>query len=225
MSYSGYITRIKNVRKHTNADRLQVAEVFGNFVIVGLDAQENDLGFYLPTDGKVGIEFAKENKLLREKDAEGNQVGGYLDPERRHISSIKLRGEKSDGIFLSLKSLDKFTDISTLKEGEMITTLNGVLICEKYIPRGKIRSSTQGTPRIKKIERESFPYFQEHIDTSQLAYNLQQFRTGDNCRITLKQHGTSQRTAYTIKETPVVLPKIIHKVLKFLNVKIKPKVT
>lgn len=34
MSYSGYIARIKNVRKHTNADRLQVGECFGNYITV-----------------------------------------------------------------------------------------------------------------------------------------------------------------------------------------------
>jgi len=148
-----------------------------------------------------------------------------MDEMKRQVSSIKLRGEKSDGLFMPLKSLAKFTDISTLKEGDTVTTLNGILICEKYVPAGKIRSSTQGTPKIKKVEKESFPYFQEHIDTSQLAYNLQQFRIGDNCRITLKGHGTSQRTSHTIKITPVVLPNIIHNILKFFKVKIKPKET
>jgi len=67
MSYNAYITRIKNVRKHTNADRLQVGECFSNFIIVGLDTNEGDLGIYFPTDGKLGLEYAKENKLLREK--------------------------------------------------------------------------------------------------------------------------------------------------------------
>ena len=29
--YNAYITRIKNLRKHPNADRLQLGECFGNF--------------------------------------------------------------------------------------------------------------------------------------------------------------------------------------------------
>lgn len=40
MAYCGYITRLKNVRKHPNADRLQMAECFGNTVIVGLEYTE-----------------------------------------------------------------------------------------------------------------------------------------------------------------------------------------
>jgi hypothetical protein len=36
----------------------------------------------------------------------------------------------------------------------------------------------------------------EHADTSQLAYNLGAFKPGDEIEITLKMHGTSQRTAY-----------------------------
>ena len=35
--YSAFVTRIKNLRKHSNADRLLCGECFGNTVIVGLD--------------------------------------------------------------------------------------------------------------------------------------------------------------------------------------------
>jgi hypothetical protein len=154
VSYCGYVTRIKNIRKHTNADRLLVGECFGNFVIVGLDTQENQLGIYFPTDGKLGFEYASQNKLLREKDENGNQIGGYLDPNKRHLTTIKLRGEKSDGLFMPLSSLEEFCKVSELKEGDTITTLNGVLICEKYIPQGtRSRSGNYGKVGKHKKER------------------------------------------------------------------------
>jgi hypothetical protein len=38
--------------------------------------------------------------------------------------------------------------------------------------------------------------FKEHADTEQLAYNLGAFKVGDEIEITLKMHGTSQRTGY-----------------------------
>jgi len=225
VSYNGYITRIKNMRKHSNADRLQVGECFGNFVIVGLDTQEGELGCYFPTDGRLGIEFCQENKLIREKDANGNQTGGYLDPDKRHVTTINLRKEKSDGLFMPLKSLGRFCNVNNLKEGDTITTLNGILICEKYVPRGKKRNnnpSQQGTKN-KKVEKETYPFFSEHVDTSQLAYNTQQFREGDLCYITLKIHGTSQRTAYTIKDKKKILPYWLHKILTFTRIKLKSK--
>ena len=54
--YNGYITRLKNVRKHSNADRLQIATCFGNNVVVGLDAYEGELVCYFPTDGQLSEE-------------------------------------------------------------------------------------------------------------------------------------------------------------------------
>ena len=37
MAYCGYVTTLKNVRKHPNAERLLLAECFGNTVSVNLD--------------------------------------------------------------------------------------------------------------------------------------------------------------------------------------------
>ena len=95
--YNAYITRIKNLRKHSNADRLQCGECFGNTVVVSLEYEDNQLGVYFPTDGQLSVEFAEKNNLLRKKDENGNNIGGYMDPER-NVTAIKLRGEKSDGL-------------------------------------------------------------------------------------------------------------------------------
>ena len=109
--YAAYVTRIKNLRKHTNADRLLCGECFGNTVIVGLDTKPEELGVYFPVDGKLGTEYAVKNDLLRRKDENGKPAGGYLDPEKRNIKALKLRGEKSDGLFMPLSSLNGFTQI------------------------------------------------------------------------------------------------------------------
>lgn len=225
MSYCAYITRIKNIRKHSNADRLQVGECFGNFVIVDLKTQDNELGVYFPTDGKLGVEYCEANNLLRKKDENGNNIGGYLEPEKRHVSTLKLRGEKSDGLFMPLKSLDQFTNINKLNEGDTITVLNGILICEKYIPkRNRTHSQGSGGGKSKKQKiQDRYPFFNEHTDTTQLAYNTQQFREGDICHISLKMHGTSARTAYTVKERKTYLPNIIYKALKLFKIEFKPK--
>lgn len=217
MSYCAYIVRVRELRKHSNADRLQVVTLFGNDVIVGLDVKVGDFGVYFPTDGKLGLEFAKENNLLR---ISGSSAGGYLDAEKRHVSSLKLRGEKSDGLYLSINSLSKFTNVSKLKEGDTIATLNGILICEKYIP--KVKESKQGTPKGDKNKKKLkvlYPLFEQHLDTSQLAYNTHVFKQGDILDITLKLHGTSQRTAYTIKKAETKL----HSLLRKVGIKIQPK--
>ena len=196
MAYCGYITRLKNVRKHPNADRLQLADCFGNTVIVSLDYTENQLGVYFPVDGQLSVEFCAANDLVRRKDENGNPAGGYLDPEKRNIKAMKLRGEKSDGLFLPLTSLANFTTISDLKEGDTITILNGVEICKKYIPKRKEGSWHGGGSKGYKTKVNFAPTFAQHIDTEQLAYHLNDFRAGDVVELTLKMHGTSGRTGY-----------------------------
>lgn len=197
MAYTAFITRIKNLRPHPNADRLQMGECFGNTVIVSLDYEDNQLGIYFPSDGQVSVEFAEVNNLVRKKDENGNNIGGYMDPDKRNVTAIKLRGEKSDGLFLPLKSLETFGDITTLHEGDRIDNFNGHEICCKYIPRKNVRQGrvSEGN-RTRKKKVPVAPLFMEHADTEQLAYNLAAFKPGDEIEITLKMHGTSQRTGY-----------------------------
>ena len=50
--------------------------------------------------------------------------------------------------------------------------------------------------RVRKKKAPIAPLFIEHADTEQLAYNLNAFKPNDLIEITLKMHGTSQRTGY-----------------------------
>ena len=197
MSYCGYITTLKNVRPHPNADRMKLADCFGNTVCVGLDAAEGEIVLYFPTDGQLSEEYCAHNNLVRRKDENGNNVGGYLDPEKRNIRALKLRGEKSDGLAISIFSLE-YTGINfdELNIGDTITVVNGHEICQKYIPKSNKRVNVSTGNRARKHKDPIAPLFQEHVDTEQLAYNLAAFKPGDEIEITLKMHGTSQRTAY-----------------------------
>lgn len=217
--YSGHITTLKECRKHSNADRLQCTTIFGNNVVLDLSYKEGQRVIYFPTDGQLSETFARENDLVRKKDKDGNNIGGYLDPEKRNIKAIKLRGEQSDGLVLPIEVLSKYTDITKLKDGDRITELNGVEICCKYIPQTphtrRRKRSTAQNPKSKKKEREqiSYPYFVQHTDTEQLAYNEDAFSEGDICYITLKMHGTSARTANALQTTKKILPKFLEKLL------------
>lgn len=198
MSYNAYVCRIKNLRKHNNADRLMLGECFGNTVCVDTSYEVDELGIYFPTDGQVSPEFAEINNLLRKKDENGKSIGGYMDPMKRNITTIRLRGEKSDGLFLHLNCVS-YTGVllNELTEGFAFTTLNGHEICKKYIP---MRQNRQGHVNegnhVRKKKAPIAPLFIEHADTEQLAYNLDAFKPNDLIEITLKMHGTSQRTGY-----------------------------
>lgn len=197
--YNAYVTTLTNVRKHPNADRLLLADVFGNTVCVSTDYAEGQIGVYFPTDGQLSVEFAEQNNLLRKKDENGNNIGGYMDPDKRNVTAIRLRGEKSDGLFLPISCL-AYTgiDLDTLNVGYVINgAVNGHDICQKYIPKTDHRSYHGGAVnKTRKRKVPVAPLFAEHADTEQLAYNLSAFKPGDEIEITLKMHGTSQRTGH-----------------------------
>ena len=197
--HCGYVIKVDNLTKHPNADRLQLLHIFGTTTTVGLDVAVGDMGIYFPTDLQLSIEYCVANHLCRKNPLDGTADSGYMDGDKRNVTAIKLRGERSDGIYVPLSSLETFGDISKLKVGDTIDTFNGHLICEKYIPKSNKRAvsrSGNGKPGKKKPQAPIAPLFTEHADTSQLAYNLGAFKPGDEIEITLKMHGTSQRTAY-----------------------------
>lgn len=233
--YCAYITTLKDLKKHPNADRLLITEVFRNNVIVDLSYREGQRVIYFPVDGQLSEEFANDNNLVKkyvpvsELDKEkivGKQIvqkdgvdciniGGYMDTDKRNITALKLRGEKSDGLILPIETLSKYVDVSTLKDGDMISVIDGHEICRKYIPKRQRSNSTE-TGRSKLNSKEakeviSYPTFILHSDTEQLIYNQNAFKEGDICYITLKMHGTSARTANVVEVTKKKRPHFIKK--------------
>lgn len=202
MAHCGYITTLKDVRPHPNADKLVLATCFGNTVCVAKDKYfEGQIGVYFETDLQLSMEFCEKNELLAVYENGVNVSGGYMDPAKRNVRTIKLRGEPSDGLFLPLECL-AYTGVKPedLTIGMTIDTLNGHEICRKYIPRSNHpRTSAGGAgKRVKRRAKRSIaPQFFEHKDTEQLRYFLMNFKNGDHIEITRKLHGTSGRTAHT----------------------------
>lgn len=191
-------------------------EVFGNNVIVDLSYYDGQKCIFFPTDGQLGEKYAIDNNLVRIKDAEGNNIGGYLDPDKRNIRAMKLRGEKSEGLLMPIETLAPYTDVSQLQVGDKINVLNGQVICQKYIPRKKNITGTSHNISKKSKQHKSvqYPLFKEHVDTEQLMYNKGAFKEGDTIYLTRKLHGTSFRIGNTLqtqtKKRKLFLRKIFH---------------
>lgn len=201
MGHCGYITTLKNIRPHPNADRLVLATCFNSTVCVAKDQYtEGQVGVYFETDLQLSMEFCQKNGLLAVYENGVNVSGGYMDPAKRNVRAIKLRGEQSDGLFLPLTCLE-YTGVKVedFKIGDQITTVNGHEICRKYIPRSnapRTAAGGAGKRTKRRAKRTIAPTFYEHKDTEQLQYYLDQFKPGDYVEITRKLHGTSGRTAY-----------------------------
>lgn len=195
--YCGYVITVKDLRPHPNADKLQLLGVFGTETCVGLNVKVGDRGVYFPTDGQLSEEFCRVHDLVRRKDENGNAAGGFLEPGKRNIRAIKLRGERSDGLYMSISCLEYTgAKLEDFADGDMITIVNKHEICQKYILHSNKVATVPNGNKVRKHKVPYAPLFAEHADTEQLAYNLAAFRPGDAIEITLKLHGTSQRTGY-----------------------------
>ena len=200
INHCGYIVKVKELRKHPNADKLYIATFFGNDTCVSIDTQVGDIGVYFPCDLQLSLEFCIANHLCR-KLPDGTADTGYMEVDKRNITAIRLRGERSDGLYLPIKCFDYCydDDASTyLKVGDIINEVNGHPICNKYIPRTRKQNNTNNSnvSKTRKHKDPIAPLFKEHIDTAQLAYNLSAFKPGDLIEITRKLHGTSARIGY-----------------------------
>ena len=129
----GYIVQINQLDKHPNAHSLQIATIFGASVIVDLSVKIDDIGIYFPIDLQLSEEYCNQNNLTRKLDSEGNNIGGYLDPNKRNIRAMRFRGERSEGLFMPLDSLF-YTGITSFEIGDKINILNKHEICKKYLP-------------------------------------------------------------------------------------------
>lgn len=201
MAYFGLVTKLWNCRKDENSDRLYLADCFNEGVIVGPDMKTGDLVLYLPTDGQVDHWFGDKFTLFR-KNEDGTEQGGYLE-NNGHVRAIKLRGNESSGIVISLERVYEIFGNQHWKNGDKVNTINGKEFCRKYIPKRKTPNTTPKTSyKGRKAEGITYPEFAMHTDTEQLAYNLDKFRPGDELNMTLKMHGTSQRSMNTFAELP-----------------------
>lgn len=203
MAYFAIVERLRNVHKDPNSDNLYLATVCGEGVIVGPNSKEDELVLYFPSDGEIMRPFGDKFKLFR-KYEDGTVQGGYLE-DNGHVRAIKLRGNQSAGIVIRLETLYEVYGDLGLSVSDHVTDINGETICRKYIPKVKesnVSVSQKKGYKGKKIEAIVYPEFEMHKDTAQLAYNLHVFEPGDILNLSLKMHGTSQRSMKTYAELP-----------------------
>ena len=204
------IVKIKNVRKHCNADRLNCTDIFGYNIIVGLEVKVGDIGLYFPEGVQLSTEFCEANNLVRKKDENGNVTGGMFEESRR-VKTLKLRKEKSEGFFIPLSSLSSFGDISTLKENDCLDVFGGKEICRKYVSEATLRRS-KGQVQAKP---ENFMMCR-HVETSHLRQNLTSINVGDILYVSEKWEGTSFRCGKILEQ--IKLPKWKSYLYSFVNI-------
>ena len=221
-NYCGTIVKINTLVPIENSDNIQHAIIMGNSVIVDKKTYIGDVGIYFPLETQLSKEYLKRNNLYRNGTLnEDTTKKGYFE-ENGRIRCVKLRGNKSEGLYMPISSIKSFyEDAENLPEGEDFDVLNGIEICKKYIPKG-VR--TPGLPGFKnkkgrspKEEKLLPGQFKFHSDTGMLYKNMHRFNLDTFIDISYKMHGTSAIVSYILCNKKL---KWYEKILKKLGVNI-----
>lgn len=218
MSYQATVIRIKNVRPHSNADRVQLATCHGNQVVIGLDVKEDDLGVYFPSDGVLSNEFCRANNLYRkpELNADPEAKPGMFD-ENRRVRAQRFRGEISDGFWVPLHYFG-FIQVTGLDvEGFEFDEWKGVPICSKYVNPATLKIARENQGKKTRTAKTSI-MFKEHFDTAHFGKCLHEFDLDQQIIITEKLHGTSGRIGHVLIDRDLTL---VERIAKFFGARVQ----
>ncbi len=202
-NYAAIIAKIDRVEPINGADKIQIAYVLGEPVVVSKDWTVGKVGVFFAPDTQLSEEFCHHNNLFR--DAEKNvdkEKKGFFENNRK-VRAQPFLGAKSCGFFADLDCMTWTGHCDGFVVGQKFEDLNDKHICHKYISEKTRQAMGNGS---KKQAKKTFaPLFKEHVDTDQFKYCLNEIKRGALISIQAKQHGTSFRVAHTPVE--VELPK------------------
>lgn len=198
-NYLAKVVKLHNVRKHSNADRLQCVAIDGNNVITGSGAKDGDIVVYFPLESQINAEFLRDTNSYADSTLnKDTTVKGYF-PDSGRVRATKLRSEKSEGYMVPASLLQEWLaskGISFSFEGsvnEEFDTVSGVLICNKY----KINVRNQNglgnsSPKTKGKKSESRLIQGQYAlseDTAHFKKNAHTFTPDSTISVTYKMHG------------------------------------
>lgn len=201
MAHKAIVAKITEVIEIQGADKIHVAKVLGESVVVSKEWGVGFLGVLFPVDVQLSEGFTSSNNLYRHSELnKDTSVKGFFDDNRRVRAQPFLK-VKSEGFFTTLSSLD-YLGANDLKLGDVFDELNGKKVCEKYYSEDA--KTKKGNAAVKKVKQNSVPFFEKHVDSEQFKHYAQNIPKGALLSFHAKIHGTSARMSNTqiIKNLP-----------------------
>ncbi len=189
-NYAATIVRIDSLHPLENSDNLLGAPLLGMQAIVSKDTEVGAIGVLFVAETQLSEEYAARNNLFRHHEFnEDKEKTGFIEDNRR-VKAIKLRGNRSDALFMPLSSL-AYTkvDLADLEVGDVFEELNGFEICKKYEVRRK-SYPTHEKKKNKVFTRVDEKMFPRHYETDQYYRVLETFKPYTEVIVTQKLHGT-----------------------------------
>lgn len=212
-NYNAIVTKITQLVPFENCDNVQGAIIFGFQAVVSKDVQVGDIGVFFMAETQLSEDYCYHNNLFRHEDLNVDKSQkGYIEDSRR-IKAVKFRGNRSDGLFMPLTSLEwTGIDSSKLKIGDEFSSINGKEICKKYVRkvRANLGPNEQKAKRFNRVDPEFFP---EHFKTDHFLKYVSDLDPNTEVIVSQKVHGTSIRIANTKVKKRLSLKNRIAKLL------------
>lgn len=131
VNYAAEVIEVKSINVLQGLDNLVGITAGGQQALVPKTTRVGDVLVVFPAESRLSHEFASANNLYRHSELNADPLQtGYLEDNRR-VRAIRLRGEKSTALALTLDSLSGFAD-EPPAVGTIFDTIDGVVISEKY---------------------------------------------------------------------------------------------
>jgi hypothetical protein len=231
VNYLAKVVELKNIRKHSNADKLQITTIDGNNIITGLEAQDGDLYVYFPLECSINSDFLSFSNSFKESERNQNKEAvGFFEYHGR-VRALVLRGEKSCGYICPvhvvndwLKQTQNSFSITEKDIDVEFDTICNKIICEKYVNRvalkklNSVNKSQKGQSKLLRKSKLVEGQFAFHVTTQHLQKFIRNIDPNDVIHISQKLHGTSGIAGKILCNKKLTLKE---KIAKFFGVKVQ----
>ena len=223
-NYRAKVVRIERLEPHPNADKLLIAVVDYQRIIVGLDTKIGDLFIYFPLECQINGEFISFINGYSDPNLNRDKTKKQFFSGKRRVKATRLRGELSEGYLHPAISFNDFLVDSKIKYqiserdlGVEFDSVGDLLICNKYIIKEKGLPNVKKEKEAKILERLIDNQFRLHCDTENLKRNIHKINPDDIIGIGEKYHGANATFAKILCKKKLNL---FEKVLKKIGVNI-----
>jgi hypothetical protein len=148
-NYLATVVSCPELKEHPNAERLQLATVFGNDVIVAKDMYDKgEKLIYFPVECCIDRKFLSWANLLdkAELNADGKTKGFFGKHSR--VKAVRLREIPSQGFLYKVSKLSEYYGIeeNAFSVGDIFDTVGDDLLVTKYVRK----ESNSGEQNVKK---------------------------------------------------------------------------
>lgn len=198
-NYRAKIVKIDNLQKHPNADKLKIAVVDFQRVIVGLNTEIGDLFVYFPLESQINAEFLSFVNGFSDSELNNDKEQKGFFSKKRRVKATRLRGELSEGYLHPVYSLNSFLlskgidfNITESHVGVEFDSIGDLEFCTKYIvPVLSSNNNQKKDKTIKVVDRLIDGQLRLHKDTDALKKNIHKINPEDFISVSYKIHGTN----------------------------------